>query len=93
MLSRSISTLGERDAEYLRGLNGIISKCLVEIPHTKKQDSIGMLLLKLHILLHQWGLCDTVFSHGMGGFFGNVVARLKSTKKKAYPAPHLLVYT
>ena len=83
MLRRSVGTLGERDAEDLGSLNGIVGKGLVEVAHTKEQDSIGMLLLELHVLPHHRGLGDLFLSHGINSLLGRYSP--KSTKKKHTP--------
>ena len=85
MLRGSVGTLGERDAEDLRRLDGIVGKGLVEVAHTKEQDSIGMLLLELQVLPHHRGLGDLFLSHGINSLLGRYSP--KSTKKKH--TPHL----
>ena len=85
MLRCSVGTLGERDAEDLRRLDGIIGESLVEVAHTKEQDSIGMLLLELQVLPHHRGLGDLFLSHGINSLLGRYSP--KSTKKKH--TPHL----
>ena len=86
MLRCSVGTLGERDAEDLRRLDGIVGKGLVEVAHTKEQDSIGMLLLELQVLPHHRGLGDLFLSHGINSLLGRY--GIKSTKKKHTPRLH-----
>ena len=43
---------GQRDAEQLRGLPGVIVEQLVKVPHAVKQQGIGVLHLQPQILLH-----------------------------------------
>ena len=83
MLRGSVGTLGERDAEDLGRLDSIVGKGLVEVAHTKEQDSIGMLLLELHVLPHHRGLGDLFLSHGINSLLGRY--GIKSTKKKHTP--------
>ena len=58
------------NSQNLAGSYCIISKCLVEITHPKKQQGIGMLCLNLKILLHQRSLNYLLFL-GHILFFGN----------------------
>ena len=53
VLANAVGALGECDAQYLRGYDGVLAVCLVEIAHAEKQHGIGMNLLHVEILLHQ----------------------------------------
>ena len=61
---RAVGTLGERDTQDLGGCYGVVAEGLVEVTDTEEQDSIGVLSLELHVLLHHRGLCD-LLSHSV----------------------------
>ena len=63
---RAIGTAGQRDPEDLCCGDGILAEGLIEVPDTEEQDSIWMLGLDLHVLLHQGGLYD-LLCHCLGG--------------------------
>ena len=48
----AIVPFGESDTQYLRGFYCIITKCFIEITHTKQQYSIGVSLFNCPMLLH-----------------------------------------
>ena len=55
LLVLAVSTLGERDAQYLAGYDSIGGIGLVEVATTKQHDGIRVLGLKLQELLHHRG--------------------------------------
>ena len=66
---RAVSSLGERDAEDLGGGYGVVAEGLVEVTDTEEQDSIGVLSLELHVLLHHRGLCDLLCHSALVGLY------------------------
>ena len=66
---RAVSSLGERDTEDLGGCYGVVAEGLVEVTDTEEQDSIGVLSLELHVLLHHRGLCDLLCHSVLVGLY------------------------
>ena len=66
---RAVGTLGKRDAEDLGGSYGVVAEGLVEVTDTEEQDSIGVLSLELHVLLHHRGLCDLLCHSVLVGLY------------------------
>ena len=66
---RAVGTLGERDTEDLGGSYGVVAEGLVEVTDTEEQDSIGVLSLELHVLLHHRGLCDLLCHSVLVGLY------------------------
>ena len=58
--------MAQRDPEDLCCGDGILAEGLIEVPDTEEQDSIWVLSLDLHVLLHQGGLYD-LLCHCLGG--------------------------
>ena len=65
----AVGTLGERDTEDLGGSYGVVAEGLVEVTDTEEQDSIGVLSLELHVLLHHRGLCDLLCHSVLVGLY------------------------
>ena len=53
ILRRAVGTAGERNAQYLGSLDGVVGECFIEIAHAEQQDGVGMLRFHLDVLLHQ----------------------------------------
>ena len=69
MHRRAVGTLGERDTEDLGSCYGVVAEGLVEVTDTEEQDSIGVLSLELHVLLHHRGLCDLLCHSALVGLY------------------------
>ena len=54
--------------EELRS-DGVVAEGLVEVTDTEEQDSIGVLSLELHVLLHHRGLCDLLCHSVLVGLY------------------------
>ena len=63
VLTRTVGTLGERDAQDFRRGDGIGRKRFIEVAHAIEQNGIRMLFLHLEELLHQRGLNNFFICH------------------------------
>lgn len=59
---RAVGAPRQRDAQNLRGRDGVVAERLVEVAHAKQQHRVGVLLLHLEILFHQ-GCLHHFLSH------------------------------
>ena len=50
----AVVTVGQRDAEYLRGNDGVLAIGLVEVAATKQQQRLRVLRLEVEKLFHHW---------------------------------------
>ena len=51
----SVVAPGERYAQYLAGVYGVLKVCLIKVSATKQQQRVGVLCLQRHKLLHHRG--------------------------------------